>query len=76
MIEIKASTPQPSDCPKCKRRYGYKMVQRIQKYCDLIYDELGNDAGCIYSDSEKIIHTMKRAVCANCNTPLNFKVRE
>ena len=75
MIEIKASTPQPYDCPKCKGKYGYKVEQRIQKYIDLIYDEEGNDAGCVYSEFDKVLHTKKRACCANCNAPLPFNVR-
>jgi DNA-directed RNA polymerase subunit RPC12/RpoP len=76
MIEIKVSTPQPIDCPKCKAKYGYKVVQRIQKYVDNIYDAEGNDNGCIYSDYEKILGQLKTIVCANCNAKLPFKFRE
>jgi len=75
MIEIKASTPQPYDCPNCKDKLGYKVVQRVQKYYEMYYDESGNNAGNGYSEHDKPLHTMKRAYCYNCNTPLPFNVR-
>jgi len=75
MIEIKLGTPQPIDCPKCKDKYGYKVVQRVQKYLDTIYDADGNDNGCVYSEHEKVLVQLKTIVCANCNTKLPFKCR-
>ena len=75
MIEIKASTPQPLDCPKCKGKFGYKLVQRIQKYVDLQFNEFGEDDGCVYSEMDKILSYKKRAICANCNSLLPFNVR-
>jgi len=75
LVEIKANTPQPFDCPKCKGKYGYKVIQRIQKYIDLIYDESGNNEGCVYSEHEKVLTTLKRSYCANCNAPLPFSVK-
>ncbi len=76
MIEIKVSAVQPLDCPKCKARHGYKVVTRIQKHVDTIYDKFGNNAGCVYSEYEKVLSTLKTIVCVNCNAKLPFKCRE
>jgi len=75
MIEIKAGTPQPLDCPNCKGKFGYQIPQRIQKYVDLIYTKEGEDDGCVYGEHEKILSTHKRPACANCVKTLPFKVR-
>jgi len=75
LIEIKASTPQPYDCPKCKSKQGYKVTQRIQKYFEMFFDEEGNDDGNGYSEHDKVLSTGKRAHCCNCNTALLFNVR-
>ena len=60
LIEIKVNTPQPLDCPKCENKYGYKVVERIQKYIDTIYDQDGNNSGCVYSE-----HKYKKTICSN-----------
>jgi len=75
MIEIKAGSPQPLDCPKCKDKHGYQICQRIQKYVDLIYTADGEDDGCVYSGSEKVLHVLQVPACANCITRLPFKIR-
>lgn len=75
LIEIKASTPQPFDCPKCKDKLGYKVTQRIQTYTDLCYTADGENDGVVTSEYETVMYSLKRAICSNCNAKLPFNVR-
>lgn len=71
---ITIGSPQPIDCPNCHEKNGYKLTQRIQKYADIHYLEDGSFIGCYNSDSETVLHTIKRAHCLNCNSALPFNL--
>jgi len=76
MKEIKESTPQPLDCPRCKSKKGYKVIYVIEKSFEQLYDAYGNRCGNAYNEYDKIIRQWKKTYCINCNTKLPFKIRK
>ena len=74
MIVIKESEPQPLDCKKCKCKYGYRVIQIIEKTFEMHYDAHGKPFLNLYNETDKIIRQLKTTYCTNCGTKLPFRV--
>ena len=73
-MKIKEGMPQPIDCPKCKRKGGYRITQLEQLHSDSLFDEKGNYTGESNSDHRKVIRRLKTISCADCCTKLPFEI--
>jgi len=73
-MKIKEYEPQPIDCPKCNDKLGYRVTTVQQIHSDVVYNPDGEYKTIIDSEYRKNIRTLKRIVCTECLTKLNFEV--
>jgi hypothetical protein len=74
MIVIEIGTPQPVDCPNCKCKNGYRIIQLVQLYSFNCFDKDGNYFTEINSESRKVIRQLKKVCCHECLVILPFRV--
>lgn len=73
-MKIQEGESQPVDCPKCKRKMGYRITQLEQIHSDSFFDENGNYTGESNSEHRKVIRRLKTITCAECCSKLSFEI--
>ena len=73
-IIIELGDPQPLDCPKCKDKMGYRVVDYLKTHYDSFYNADGTSDGGMYSEYQPAINLGKRAYCNECLTSLPFTI--
>ena len=73
-MKIKEGMPQPIDCPKCKRKNGYRITIVEQVHSDSLFNEKGIYYGEAASDFRKFIRQLKTITCTECCSKLAFEI--